>query len=92
MSKSQIIKNVATETGCSQQQVNNVLNALCTEIQNIVAGGEKAVLVGFGTFYPSKRNESTGRNPRTGEPITIKAAIAPKFRAGKKFKEAVNDN
>ena len=92
MSKADLIKNVAAETGCSQQQVSNMLNATLGAIQSCVANGETLTLVGFGTFYPTKRKASTGRNPRTGDPIQIKAATLPKFRAGKKFKDAVNDN
>ena len=47
-------------------------------------------LVGFGTFYAGKRAARTGRNPRTGESLSIKAARLPKFRAGKALKEAIN--
>ena len=47
-------------------------------------------LVGFGTFYTGKRAARTGRNPRTNEPIEIKAARLPKFRAGKALKDAIN--
>ena len=52
--------------------------------------GYEVRLVGFGTFSISKRKASTGRNPRTGEPMTIKASTQPKFKAGKGLKDAVN--
>jgi DNA-binding protein HU-beta len=51
---------------------------------------EMVTLVGFGTFYAGKRAARTGRNPRTNEPIEIKAARLPKFRAGKALKDAIN--
>ena len=52
--------------------------------------GEEVTLVGFGTFYAGNRAARTGRNPRTGEPVEIKAAKLPKFRAGKALKDAIN--
>ena len=51
---------------------------------------EQVTVVGFGTFYAGKREARTGRNPRTNEPISIKAARLPKFRAGKALKDAIN--
>ena len=51
---------------------------------------EHVTVVGFGTFYAGKRAARTGRNPRTNEPISIKAARLPKFRAGKALKDAIN--
>ena len=51
---------------------------------------EQVTLVGFGTFYAGKRGARTGRNPRTGEALKIKAARTPKFRAGKALKDAIN--
>jgi len=52
--------------------------------------GEEVTLVGFGTLYAGVRNARTGRNPRTGEAVEIKAAKLPKFRAGKALKDAIN--
>ena len=52
--------------------------------------GEEVTLVGFGTFYAGARTARTGRNPRTGEAVEIKAAKLPKFRAGKALKDAIN--
>jgi DNA-binding protein HU-beta len=51
---------------------------------------ETVTLVGFGTFYAGKRAARTGRNPRTGAELSIKAARLPKFRAGKALKDAIN--
>ena len=52
--------------------------------------GDEVTLVGFGTFYAGNRAARTGRNPRTGEAVEIKAAKLPKFRAGKALKDAIN--
>ena len=52
--------------------------------------GDEVTLVGFGTFYASERAARTGRNPKTGEAVEIKAAKVPKFRAGKALKDAIN--
>jgi DNA-binding protein HU-beta len=90
MSKAQLVKNVASKTGFSQQQVSDFINAFCDAVQDSVANDEAVTIVGFGTFYLTRREASTGRNPRTGEPIKIKASNQPKFRAGKRFKEAAN--
>ena len=90
MSKAKLTKEIAAKTGCSQQQANEFINAFVESVQGNVSTGEPVTIVGFGTFYKTHRKATTGRNPRTGEPIQIKAANQPKFRAGKKFKEAVN--
>ncbi len=90
MSKAQLVKDVANKTGYSQAQVNDFINAFCDSVQESVAKDEPITLVGFGTFYLTRREATTGRNPRTGEPIQIKASNQPKFRAGKRFKEAAN--
>ena len=59
-------------------------------LDKALSGGDEVRLVGFGTFSVAKRKASTGRNPRTGEPMTIKASNQPKFKAGKGLKDAVN--
>ena len=59
-------------------------------ITGALTKGEEVRLVGFGTFSVSKRKASTGRNPRTGEPMTIKASAQPKFKPGKLLKDSVN--
>ena len=59
-------------------------------ITGALKSGGEVRLVGFGTFGVAKRKASTGRNPRTGEPMTIKASTQPKFKAGKALKDAIN--
>ena len=64
--------------------------AVFDSISGALKKGDEVRLVGFGTFSVSKRKASTGRNPRTGEPMTIKASSQPKFKAGKGLKDSVN--
>jgi DNA-binding protein HU-beta len=59
-------------------------------VKSTLRKDEQVTVVGFGTFYSGKREARTGRNPRTNEPIDIKAARLPKFRAGKALKDAIN--
>lgn len=89
MNKSELVKTIASQTLLSQKQVNIVLNALIDIVTTEVTKGEKVTFVGFGTFEVSNRKEREGRNPKTGEAITIPAARVPAFHAGKTFKEKV---
>ena len=73
----------------AQKTTADVLNAVLTAIAEAVASGEKVTLVGFGSFESRSRKEREGRNPATGEQITIPAAIVPTFSAGKVFKDDV---
>ena len=70
--------------------LNEVTDAQVDGITTALKKGDEVRLVGFGTFSVAKRKASTGRNPRTGEPMKIKASSAPKFKAGKGLKDAVN--
>jgi DNA-binding protein HU-beta len=76
----------------SKTAVATVIDAVLDTIEGTLKKGEEVRLVGFGNFYVSKRAASTGRNPRTGEEIDIKASKLPKFRAGKQLKDTVNGN
>ena len=89
MNKTELIKQMATISGLTQAQAGDALDALCTVvIDELGAGGEVSVM-GFGTFSAPQRAERQGRNPKTGEPLTIAARKTPKFRPSKAFKEAV---
>ena len=90
MSKAILVSEIAAKTGVSKTQAGDFINAFCETVQEQISKGDDVSLIGFGTFYRAHRKATTGRNPRTGEAIQIKAANQPKFRAGKKFKEAVN--
>ena len=73
----------------AQKTTADVLNAILTAIAEAVANGEKVTLVGFGSFESRSRKEREGRNPATGEQMTIPAATVPTFSAGKVFKDEV---
>jgi len=88
MNKSEMIAEMA-KTLNSKKEAESALNSLLDAISAVLKKGEKITLPGFGTFKVSKRNARTGRNPRTGEAIKIKAHKVPRFAAGKKLKDAV---
>ena len=89
MNKGDLIDKVAEKTGVTKREAEATLNALTESIMEAVAGGEKVTLVGFGTFEARQRQEREGRNPKTGETMTIPASTVPAFSAGKLFKETV---
>ena len=90
MNKTQIIDAVAKETGLKKKEAEAAVNAVFTTIEGALTAGEKVQLVGFGTFKLQDRPERTGRNPATGDAITIPAAKVPKFVPSSAFKAAVN--
>ena len=90
MNKADLIDEVAKVTGTrkeAQAAVDSVLDTIAQALKNNV----QVSVVGFGTFKVSKRKERTGRNPKTGEKIFIKAANVPKFVAGKAMKDALEE-
>ncbi len=89
MNKEQLVKAIAAQTGQSQSVITKILNAMTETIVETVADGDKVTLIGFGSFEPRPRKERNGKNPQTGEPLTIPATTVPAFSAGKIFKEKV---
>ena len=73
-----------------QKEAEKVVGAIFSSIEEALAKGDKVQLVGFGTFEVRERAARTGRNPKTGEDITIAAAKVPAFKPGKALKDAVN--
>lgn len=90
MNKAELVELAATKADTTQKAANALLNALIDSITQAVAGGEKVTLVGFGSFEARERKARDGRNPKTGEQMTIPATTVPAFSAGKQFKDAVN--
>ena len=90
MNKSELIARIAEQAGINKTQATAAMQAVETGVIDTLANGGKVELKGFGTFSVKERAERTGRNPQTGEEITIKASKAPHFKAGKAFKGAVN--
>lgn len=89
MNKNDLVAKVADSAGLSKGDAAKAVEATFESITGSLQGGEEVRLVGFGTFLVTHRKASTGRNPRTGEPIQIPAARVPKFKAGKGLKDAV---
>ncbi|OUD14500.1 DNA-binding protein HU [Thioflexithrix psekupsensis] len=90
MNKSEIIEAVAEAANISKAQAGNAVEAVIDSIRDALAKGDSVTLIGFGTFTVRERPARTGRNPRTGDPIDIKAAKVPVFKPGKVLKEVVN--
>ncbi|SDE73354.1 DNA-binding protein HU-beta [Priestia aryabhattai B8W22] len=89
MNKTELVDAVATKSELTKQDSKKAVDALFETISNTLAQEEKIQLVGFGTFEMRKRAERTGRNPQTGEEMTIPASKVPAFKPGKELKEAV---
>ena len=89
MNKGELVTRVAQKTGMTAKTADAIVTAAMDSIISAIAGGEKVTLVGFGTFEKRERSERTGRNPRSGETMTIPATSVPGFSAGKAFKDAV---
>ena len=90
MNKKDLITAIAEETGMTKKDVAIVVDAAFDKITAAMVAGDKVQLMGFGTFETRERGERTGKNPRTGETVTIAACKAPAFKAGKSLKDAVN--
>jgi len=90
VNKSELIDQIAKSADISKAAAGRALEAAIGAVKTSLKKGQLVTLVGFGTFYVGKRAARTGRNPRTGATIKIKAAKTPKFRAGKALKDAVN--
>jgi DNA-binding protein HU-beta len=90
MNKNELIGAVAETSGLSRSDATKAVEGVFDTITGALSKGDEVRLVGFGTFSVAKRKASTGRNPRTGEPMTIKASTQPKFKAGKGLKDSCN--
>lgn len=90
MNKVELVDAIAKETGLTKKDAEAAVKAFTGIVSNELAKGGAVQLIGFGTFDVGTRAARTGRNPKTGEAITIKASKAPKFKAGKALKDLVN--
>ena len=89
MNKSELVDAVAEASGESKSAVSSVLDALESTVTDAVASGDKVSLPGFLTFERGHRAARQGKNPQTGEALTIKASNVAKVKVGSKFKEKV---
>ncbi len=90
MNKTELIEHIAKTADISKAAATRSVDALIGAVKVTLKKNGTVTLVGFGTFSVAKRAKRIGRNPRTGEAITIKAAKVPKFKPGKGLKDAVN--
>lgn len=90
MNKTELIEYIAKHADISKAAATRAVDALIGGVKTTLKKGGSVSLVGFGTFAAGKRAARTGRNPRTGAAIKIKAARVPKFRPGKALKDALN--
>lgn len=89
MNKGELIEHIAKQADLSKAAASRALEAVIGGVRTTLKKGGTVSLVGFGTFAVTKRAARTGRNPRTGATIKIKAAKVPKFRPGKALKDAL---
>lgn len=89
MNKTEFINAVAAKGELDKKAAEKAVNAVFGAVEDALKAGEKVQLVGFGTFEVKERAEKQGRNPKTGETMTIAASKTPAFKAGKAFKDAV---
>lgn len=92
MNKNELIQAIADNTGASKAEAERTLDALLEVISETLKKGDSLSLTGFGSFEVRDRPARLGRNPRTGEEITIGASKIPAFKAGTTLKAAVNGN
>ena len=90
MTKSDLVNVIAKKTGKTKSAASDIIDSILDAIKAALKKGDKVTLVGFGTFEIAKRAARSGVNPRTRQKIRIKASKAPRFKAGKALKDAVN--
>jgi DNA-binding protein HU-beta len=90
MNKTELIEHIADKADLSKAAATRALTSIIDAVTKTLKKGGTVTLVGFGTFGVSKRAARTGRNPRTGAAIKIKAAKVPRFKPGKGLKDALN--
>lgn len=90
MNRMELVAAIAEQTELSKKDVEKALKAFTDVVTDELKKGSKIQLVGFGTFEVSERAAREGRNPQTGKTMTIAASKAPKFKAGKALKDALN--
>ncbi len=91
MNKNELVASVAAASGLSKNDAGKAVDGVIGAITGALKSGGDVRIVGFGTFSVANRKATTGRNPRTGEPIEIKASKMPKFKPGTPLKDAVNN-
>ena len=89
MNRKELVDAIQKHTQVARTDVDKVLGSMIQHTQVAVKKGERVALVGFGTFERQDRKARTARNPRSGDPVKVKATKVPRFRAGQGFKDVV---
>jgi DNA-binding protein HU-beta len=89
MTKNEFVDRVATESGLSKKDAGSAVDSVIKAIEGALSSGEEVNFTGFGKFHVAERGAREGRNPRTGETMTIAASRVPRFTAGSGLKKAV---
>ena len=89
MNKAELIDAVSAKSGLTKADTDRAIKAFLDTVSETLAKGDQIALVGFGTFLVRERQARSGRNPRTGETISIESAKIPAFKAGKALKDAI---
>jgi DNA-binding protein HU-beta len=89
MTKSEFVDRVASQSGLSKKDAGTAVDAVISSIEGALRSGEEVSFTGFGKFHVAQRGAREGRNPRTGESMTIAASKVPRFTAGSGLKKAV---
>lgn len=90
MNKTELVAAIADKAGLTKKDADAALKAFTEVVEGTLKAGDSIQLVGFGTFEVAERAERIGRNPQTGAEMVIPASKAPKFKAGKALKDALN--
>ncbi len=89
MNKGDLVNKIAEDANLTKAQATEALNSVLNAVSDTLKDGNKVTLIGFGTFSISARAARAGRNPKTGESITIAAKNIVKFKAGKELSDSV---
>ena len=89
MNRGEVVAAIAEQSGLTKADADRALEAMFKVVKKALKSGDTVSLVGFGTFVVRKRAARSGRNPRTGDTIKIKASKVPAFKAGKALKDAL---
>ncbi len=91
MTKAELVEAMADKSGLNRSQAKAALDAFVSSVATSLKSGHEVRVVGFGSFVPIRRPAGTGRNPRTGETVALKASQTCRFKVGDALKSALND-
>lgn len=89
MNKMDLVNKVAEQAGLKKKDAEAAVNSVFSAIEDALSAGEKVQIIGFGTFETRSRSARSGRNPQTGETISIPASTVPAFKPGNRLKEVI---